>query len=96
MGLVRLNRIKPFYDYVLFVSVPLRHRQSSALMGQATRLDSPEDQPLDSAKGQRPLDPVSDAAAHPAGQGSGLLDRLAVFDRDLAADTLGKKLERFG
>ena len=48
------------------------------------------------ARDQRPLDPLSDAAAHPAGQGLGLLDRLAVFDRDLAADTLGKKPERFG
>ncbi len=40
IGLVRPNRTKPFYDYVLFVSVPLRHRQSSALMGQAPRLDA--------------------------------------------------------
>ena len=74
-----------FYDYVLFVSVPLRHRQSSALRGQAARLDAPEDQPLDSAKGQRPLDPVSDAAAHPAGSRFGPFDKRMVFDGDLAA-----------
>ena len=70
--------------------MPLRHRQSSALMGQAARLDAPEDQPLDSARDQRPLDPVSDAAAVSAGQGSGLLVRLAVFDRDLAAGQIGQ------
>ena len=38
----------------------------------------------------RPLDPLSDADAAPAGQRSGLLVKLAVFDKDLAADTLGK------
>ena len=38
----------------------------------------------------RPLDPLSDAAATPAGQRSGLLVKLAVFGKDLAADTLGQ------
>ena len=58
-------------------------------MGQAARLDAPEAQPLDSAKGQRPRDPVSDAAASPAGQRFGLLDKLAAFRKDLAAGKVG-------
>ena len=57
--------------------------------GTKFHLDGPGSAP-GCARDQRPLDPVFDAAAVSAGQGSGLLVRLAVFDRDLAAETLGK------
>ena len=50
-------------------------------MGQAARLEAPEDQPLD---------PVVDAAAAPAGYGVGLLVKLAVFGKDLAAGQIGQ------
>ena len=57
-------------------------------MDQAARLDAP------GPKG--PWTHYPTRRVFPAGQRLGLLDKLAVFDRDLAADTLGKKLERFG
>ena len=62
--------------------LPVWTRPSFTWMDQAPRLDS--------ARDQRPLDPVFDAAAVSAGQGSGLLVRLAVFDRDLAAGQIGQ------
>ena len=54
-------------------------------MGQAARLEAPEDQPLDSARDQRPLDPVSDAACLPRPKVSGPFDKLTVFETDLDA-----------
>ena len=48
------------------------------------RFDGPGSAP-GCARDQRPLDPAFDAAAHPAGQRGGLLDKLAVFGKDLAA-----------
>ena len=68
--------------------LPAWTRPSFTWMDQATRLDSP------GPKG--PWNHYPTRPHTPAGQGSGLLVKLAVFDRDLAADTLGKKPERFG
>ena len=57
--------------------------------GTKFHLDGPGSAP-GCARDQRPLDPLSDAVAAPAGQGAGPFDKLTVFGRDLAAGEVGQ------
>ena len=57
--------------------------------GTKFHLDGPGSAP-GCARDQRPLDPVFDAVWVSRSKGSGLFDKLTVFDRDLSAGKIGQ------